>query len=108
MVDVNDSFEVEENGITLNILWIGGGTTVPTFDAPAGSRFFLDTGEEYKQEGPALNNWVLQKVLDDQHAGLNIIDAGTTLEVTAGKNMISHGLCIEGELCLDGYLILGA
>ena len=43
---------------------------------------------------------------EDQHAGINTIEAGKTVTVEAGKNMISHGLCLDGELCLDGYLVL--
>lgn len=43
----------------------------------------------------------------DNHAGYNLIAAASELLVEAGKNMISLGLAIEGELQIEGYLSLG-
>jgi len=44
----------------------------------------------------------------DFHAGFNLIATSTTSTVTAGKNMVSYGLDIEGELDVEGYLVVEA
>ena len=64
--DTDKAFEIDEDGLQIvdddggAIIWIGGGTAVPTFDAPIGSIYFRTdgSGEKYIQEGPGLNAWV--------------------------------------------------
>jgi len=109
MVDVSKSFELEEGGLTLNGVWFGAGDFVPSFDAPIGSEFTHHNGTKYKQDGPALSNWQVQasSTVTDHHAGYNLVESGKIVIISAGKNMISHGISVEGELCLDGYLVIG-
>lgn len=62
MVDPNKSFEVSENGITIDQgVWVGSGSPVPTFSAPEGSIYYRSSpAETYVQAGPGeTNNWII-------------------------------------------------
>ena len=43
---------------------------------------------------------------EDFHAGFNLIVSGSTTTVVENKNMVSYGLDIEGQLNVEGYLVL--
>lgn len=100
------------NGFRHNGIWIGAGSLDPTISSPAsnppkGSTYHSDNSFTYKKFGSSVGDWKLHRGTD-HHAGFNLIPSSTVEVVEAGKNMISHGLDIEGELCLDGYLIMEA
>jgi len=44
----------------------------------------------------------------DHHGGYNLIPASSEIAVVSGKNMISYGVCIEGQLNVEGYLVVEA
>jgi len=44
----------------------------------------------------------------DHHGGYNLIPASSEITVVSDKNMISYGICIEGQLNVEGYLVVEA
>lgn len=69
MTDTTKAFELED-GVAFaapsgTTLWIGGGDTVPTFNAPQGSVFFLQDSKRYVQEGVGFNNQWQESVSTD-------------------------------------------
>jgi hypothetical protein len=64
-IDPTKSYEAD-HGFSIDDgtgIWIGGGDSVPTVNAPEGSRYFRTSpAEHYRQDGPGnTNNWVLDK-----------------------------------------------
>ncbi len=112
--DYTNAHEMEEvDGYGLSddegviVYWEGSGSGPPLSPAPEGSFYTdRDTGIEYKQIGDGVaNEWRVQ-VGSDRHGGINTIDAGTTVEVLEQRNMVSYGLCIDGELQVEGYQVI--
>ena len=101
-----------DDGFGANGVWIGGGSTDPTSSPPSsnppeGSIFKSTDKKSYRKFGPNVGDWEVVPETD-HHAGFNLIEASKIVEIIEGKNMVSYGLDIDGQLDVEGYLLLEA